>query len=374
MPHTSSLSSLRLHNSRVIGNSEFNQASTSPTQSFASSVSTDDPSATTAASSLTRSETAQLYFPLEEKTSKTTTCTTCAATSAEPVLSRCVNEESAQSTGGGTDNNKGTDGNPSLTGTDQRARCNASPTLSNAESEMSLRLRENVAKRTKEVGVSSRDCEHSSSKKATPKSRHKTGSRSFLLKFKRLTLLALIYIDWFFCNIYYIVRKGLEPITRFSTLTVVKEQERRVPLSNALFSLGTEVSKKHCPELWVCSEDIQLSLLVVVGGASERFIWKELKEVVYAEENWARALYHLRRTLWPNGQLMKRSRVKLDEMERTKVKEKAAEAIRMFLPGKKNVRGHFISKAVVKDYCIVGNIGKVFNLANFQIVTKLKIH
>ena len=153
------------------------------------------------------------------------------------------------------------------------------------------------------------------------------------MKIRRLTLLVMVYVTRLASLVVYIVKRGLDPITKHSTLTVVKEQERRAPFTNALFSLGAEASSKHCPELWACSENVQLALLVMVGGASERYLWKELKEVVYTEDNWARALYHLRHTLWPGGEVMKPSDHVRSEEERQKMKREAAEAIKNFLPG-----------------------------------------
>ncbi len=129
-----------------------------------------------------------------------------------------------------------------------------------------------------------------------------------------------------------IIQKGLSPLTHSTTISLAQEQKQKVPLSNALLVLGSEVSKKHCREVWACGENTQLAVLVLVGGGMERFLWKELKEVVYSEQNWARALYHLRHTLWPRGKLMESSKKNLSEQERTELKNQAADAIKMFLP------------------------------------------
>lgn len=130
----------------------------------------------------------------------------------------------------------------------------------------------------------------------------------------------------------HIIMKGLSPLSSATTIGLAQEQKEKVPLANALLVLGSEVSRKHCQELWVCGENTQLAVLILVGGGMERFLWKELKEVVYCEQNWARALYHLRHTLWPEGKLMEGSKKKLSDQERTELKKNAAEAIKIFLP------------------------------------------
>jgi len=105
-----------------------------------------------------------------------------------------------------------------------------------------------------------------------------------------------------------------------------------MPLSNVLLSLGSEVSKKNCPQLWACNEGTQIAILSLFGGGMERFLWKELHEVVYSDENWTRALYHLRHTLWPGGKLMSSTREKQSEEKRAALKKKAAESFKKFLP------------------------------------------
>ena len=125
------------------------------------------------------------------------------------------------------------------------------------------------------------------------------------------------------------VRQSLKPLTPETYLKLAKEQKHRTPLSNVLLSLASEASKKHCPQLWACSDSSQTAILSLAGGGMERFLWKELYSVVYNEENWARALYHLRHTLWPVGKLKTSIGTKPNKKE---MKRKAAEAFRKFLP------------------------------------------
>lgn len=130
----------------------------------------------------------------------------------------------------------------------------------------------------------------------------------------------------------YVVGVALTGITPEASAELMRRQAKVVPLTNALFSLGTEVSRLHCPELWVTGGDTQLAVSVMVGGGIERFLWKELHELVYSEENWARALYHLRHTLWPGGTLDKSRRRKRTDEEREERKQEAAKAFKKFLP------------------------------------------
>ena len=232
--------------------------------------------------------------------------------------------EKAQTTGIINDGSIGGSNEQSITGTNQGTKLGGSFDIETETSSSSVRLRGKKVSREKML----------------VKHVHVQYDDNFLalkMKIKWLVLLVMMYITRLVSLVKYIVRRGLDPITQHSTLIIAKEQEQRIPLTNALLSLGTEASSKHCPELWACGEDIQLALLVVVGGASERYLWKELKEVVYAEENWARALYHLRHTLWPGGEVMKASKRGLSEKERLKKKQEAAEAIKKFLPSKLNV-------------------------------------
>ena len=119
-----------------------------------------------------------------------------------------------------------------------------------------------------------------------------------------------------------------------TTQKLAKEQEYRTRMTNTLFSLGAEASRMHCPKLWATGENTQLAILAILGGGMERFLWKELHETVYSEENWARALFHLRHTLWPGGKLDDFRRKQRNEDERMKIKINAAEAFKDFLPSK----------------------------------------
>ena len=298
---------------------ESNLANASPTQSFGSSVSTiDDNSEIPTVIGGSTGVTPPTM--VGENSPQTTT----SAETTAPDFSN-GSEENTQSTG--IINNSITvadgPGELSLTGISQRTKAPGSSGVE-TEASSSIRLRgRNMRKATQD--------------KPPVKTHLQSGDRfvTMKMKIKRLILMAMIYIARLASLISYIVRRGLDPITQHSTLTVAREQVKRVPLTNALLSLGTEASSKHCPELWACSEDIQLALLVMVGGASERYLWKELKEVLYADENWARALYHLRHTLWPGGEVMKASNHVPSEKERIKMKQEAAEAIKKFLPSKK---------------------------------------
>ena len=132
--------------------------------------------------------------------------------------------------------------------------------------------------------------------------------------------------------LYHMVLKGLHPLTQDTTSALAKEHSQKIPLTNSLLALGSEASRRHCPEMWACHERTQLALLVLVGGGIERYMWKELKEVVYSEENWSRALYHLRHTLWPGGKFMKGSGQKPTEEQRREMRRQAVAAIKKFLP------------------------------------------
>ena len=112
----------------------------------------------------------------------------------------------------------------------------------------------------------------------------------------------------------------------------LRQQADLVPLTDTLFSLGSEVSKSECSELWTTAQDTQLAIMVMAGTGIERFLWKELHEVVYNEESWARGLYHLRHTLWPGGKLGVSPRRRRSEKEREEEKRRAVEAFKKFLP------------------------------------------
>lgn len=138
------------------------------------------------------------------------------------------------------------------------------------------------------------------------------------------------FISWLIL----IIQKGLEPHIQHKLRAMVKAERKHSPLSNALLSLGSEASSRHCPHLWACAQNTQLALLVLAGGGMERFLWRELKLVVCDEVNWTRALYSLRHTLWPGGHFIKSPRRKLNEAELEQLKRKAADAFKKFLPSK----------------------------------------
>ena len=137
-------------------------------------------------------------------------------------------------------------------------------------------------------------------------------------------------ISW----VIFIMLKGLEPYSDPNLRIVIQIEKKRSPLTNALFCLGSEASARHCPRLWVCAQNTQLSLLVLAGGGMERYLWRELRLVVCDEVNWTRALYTLRHTLWPEGKFLKSSRKKVSEAELEQLKRKAADAFKKFLPSK----------------------------------------
>ena len=305
--------------------------SVSPTQYFSgSSVSTEDTSETPAVvvNPGGMVETVVLPTLVRENPSQTVITTTGARD-----FTRCSSGELSQPTTGDTCTASNEDtGELSVTGSDLRTKAFVpSPFVDKMET--SVRLRSNVAKKVKSDGTDIHKL--MSLKKVQQNSSDDTPTPTFRTKIKQMVHLVVMFILLFISRVCYIIKRGVDPITQYSTFTLVKEQEMRVPLTNALFSLGSEVSSKHCPELWASNEHTQLALLVVVGGASERYIWKELKEVMYAEENWARGLFHLRHTLWPDGEVMKKLSQKLSEKERNEKKQAAAEAIKKFLPSKK---------------------------------------
>ena len=305
----------------------------SPTQSFTgSSVSTEDASETPVVVANPSGMVEKVVLPtlVRENPSQILTTNTGA-----PDFTSCQSGEQTQPKAGNTASNEGT-GELSVTGTDWRTKASV-PSPFPDRMETSVRLRGNVAKKVRSDGATDTH-QQMPLKKVQQNSSDDTLAPTFGTKIKRIVHLVMMFISLFISHVCHIIRRGVDPITQQSTFTLVKEQEKRVPLTNALFSLGSEVSSKHCPELWACNEHTQLALLVVVGGASERYIWKELKEVVYAEENWARALFHLRHTLWPDGEVLKESRQKLSEKERNEKKQAAAEAIKKFLPSKKHIK------------------------------------
>ena len=58
-----------------------------------------------------------------------------------------------------------------------------------------------------------------------------------------------------------------------------------------------------------------------------------LEEVTEDDENWARMLYHLRHTLWPNGVLDQSPWQPLSYPEKRQVRQQALTEIKNFLPG-----------------------------------------
>jgi hypothetical protein len=151
----------------------------------------------------------------------------------------------------------------------------------------------------------------------------------------RLQLLfyrVLVYTHQFISWLVFILQKGFEPFSKESTLALMAVERHRSPLTNALFSLGSEVSARPCPQLWACAQNTQLALMVLAGGGVERFLWRELKLVMCEEVSWTRALYSLRHTLWPGGVFVKSNKKKLSEAELEQLKRKAADAFKKFLP------------------------------------------
>lgn len=142
----------------------------------------------------------------------------------------------------------------------------------------------------------------------------------------------LVYTHRFISWVIFIVQKSLEPFSKESALALIAVERQRSPLTNVLFSLGSEASARPCPRLWACAQNTQLSLLVLAGGGVERYLWKELKLVLCDEVNWVRALYSLRHTLWPGGVFIKSNKRKHSEAELEQLKRKAADAFKKFLP------------------------------------------
>lgn len=142
----------------------------------------------------------------------------------------------------------------------------------------------------------------------------------------------LVYAHQFISWLIFIIQKGIAPTSKPNVLVLMRTEGRRSPLADALFSLGSEASARHCPRLWACARDTQLALLVLAGGGMERYLWRELRLLVCDEVNWTRALYSLRHTLWPGGKFLKGHRSKPSEVELEQLKRKAADAFKKFLP------------------------------------------
>ena len=128
-----------------------------------------------------------------------------------------------------------------------------------------------------------------------------------------------------------------QPVSPLTLATLTRRQEREDPLSNVLLALGTEAARMHCEELWVTDHSTQLATLTLLGGTVDRFLFRELTTVVTCEENWVRALYHLRHTLWVDGRegRSRTDRERLTEDEREGRKREAVESFKKFLPSKK---------------------------------------
>ena len=159
--------------------------------------------------------------------------------------------------------------------------------------------------------------------------------RNSTMVLPRLQLLLysiLVYTHRFITWVVFVLQKGLEPFSKESTFALMAVERQRSPLTNALFCLGSEASSRPCPQLWVCTQNTQLSLLVLAGGGVERFLWRELKLLLHDEVNWTRALYSLRHTLWPEGVFMKSKRTRPSEAELELLKRRAADAFKKFLP------------------------------------------
>ena len=139
----------------------------------------------------------------------------------------------------------------------------------------------------------------------------------------------------------YLIRSAMDilhhcslPFTPHTLETLHKQQHSEHPISDTLLSLGTEASKRHCRDLWATDKSTQIAILTLLGGAIDRFLMKELHMVAEKEQNWMRALYNLRHTLWVEGlkQLDRSPKEKLTEGEREDRKRQAVEAFKKFLP------------------------------------------
>ena len=154
-----------------------------------------------------------------------------------------------------------------------------------------------------------------------------TRTRSYLIRFcsssalVSRTAIAIVYR----CSL---------PFTQHTLTSLSLNQQQTHPLSNTLLSLGTEASRRHCPELWVTDKSTQTGVLTLVGGAIDRFLSGELGSVVKKEQNWMRMLYRLRHNLWVEGckELDRSPREKLTAGEREERKKAAIAAFRKFLP------------------------------------------
>lgn len=160
------------------------------------------------------------------------------------------------------------------------------------------------------------------------------GDSMILPRLRSLAYKFLVFMHQLITWVIFIVQKGLEPYSERNLRVLMQVERNRFPLTNALFCLGSEASTRHCPRLWACAQNTQLSLLVLAGGGVERYLWRELKLVVCDEVNWTRALYTLRHTLWPGGKFKRSPRRKVSEKELEQLKRKAADSFKKFLPSK----------------------------------------
>ena len=166
-------------------------------------------------------------------------------------------------------------------------------------------------------------------------SRYPTTSKMNIFSRAKIHFLHFTSLVWYYANsALTILQLCSQTFTRSSLLALTKKQQTDSPLGDVLLSLGTEASKNHCEELWVTDKATQLAVLSLFGGAIDHYLLQELHIVVEKEQNWARALYNLRHTLWVEGskELDRSPREKLTEGEREERKKKAADAFKKFLP------------------------------------------
>jgi hypothetical protein len=103
-------------------------------------------------------------------------------------------------------------------------------------------------------------------------------------------------------------------------------------LANALFCFATEAARPVCSSLWLCKERIQRALLGLCGGAMDRGLMELVSEVTTDDEKWARILYHLRHTLWPNDVLDVTKGKPLSYPDQRQLRERATKEFKRFLP------------------------------------------
>jgi len=60
------------------------------------------------------------------------------------------------------------------------------------------------------------------------------------------------------------------PVSNRMVTLLAKEQEKRAPLSNALFCFVTELTSKTAKEPWLCNERLQLGMLSLFGKQLDR--------------------------------------------------------------------------------------------------------